>query len=142
MSRRFKTATASALAELMSRDLSELAVAAMMIDGVIFAEHCCVVALAICTDGTKVPVGLWLGDTENKTVVTHLLADLSDRGLDASGGILFVIDGSKALAAGVRKVFGDSALIQRCTLHYGEAAIMWTGGIKPSVVAGSDALAA
>ena len=85
----------------MSRDLSELAVAAMMIDGVIFAEHCCVVALAICTDGTKVPVGLWLGDTENKTVVTHLLADLSDRGLDASGGILFVIDGSKALAAGV-----------------------------------------
>ena len=117
VSRRFKAATASALEELMSRDLSELAVAAMMIDGVIFAEHCCVVALAICTDGTKVPVGLWLGDTENKTVVTHLLADLSGRGLDASGGILFVIDGSKALAAGVRKVFGDSALIQRCTLH-------------------------
>lgn len=117
VSRRFKAATASALEELMSRDLSELAVAAMMIDGVIFAEQCCVVALAICTDGTKVPVGLWLGDTENKTVVTHLLADLADRGLDASGGILFVIDGSKALAAGVRKVFGDSALVQRCTLH-------------------------
>jgi putative transposase len=117
VSRRFKAATASALEELMSRDLSELAAAAMMIDGVLFAEHCCVVALAICTDGTKVPVGLWLGDTENKTVVTHLLADLSDRGLDASGGILFVIDGSKALAAGVRKVFGDSALVQRCTLH-------------------------
>lgn len=117
VSRRFKSATASALEELMSRDLSELAVAAMMIDGVTFAEHCCVVALAICTDGTKVPVGLWLGDTENKTVVTHLLADLSDRGLDASGGILFVIDGSKALAAGVRRVFGDRALIQRCTLH-------------------------
>ena len=34
-----------------------------------------------------------------------------------SGGILFVLDGSKALAAGVRKVFGDHALIQRCTLH-------------------------
>jgi putative transposase len=117
VSRRFKAATASALEELMSRDLSELAVAAMMIDGVLFAEHCCVVALAICTDGTKVPVGLWLGDTENKTVVTHLLADLSDRGMDASGGILFVIDGSKALAAGVRKVFGDAALVQRCTLH-------------------------
>jgi putative transposase len=117
VSRRFKAATATALEELMSRDLSELAVASMMVDGVVFAEQCCVVALAICTDGTKVPVGLWLGDTENKTVVTHLLADLSDRGLDASGGILFVIDGSKALAAGVRKVFGDAALIQRCTLH-------------------------
>ncbi len=27
------------------------------------------------------PVGLWLGDTENKTMVAHLLADLADRGL-------------------------------------------------------------
>ena len=117
VSRRFKAATASALEELMARDLGELAVAAMMIDGVMFAGQCCVVALAICTDGSKVPVGLWLGDTENKTVVTHLLADLSARGLDSSGGLLFVLDGSKALAAGVAKVFGDAALIQRCTLH-------------------------
>ena len=117
VSRRFKAATATALEDLMGRDLSELAVVAVMIDGVHFAEQCCVVALAICADGTKVPVGLWLGDTENKTVVTHLLADLSGRGLDASGGLLFVIDGSKALDAGVRKVFGEQALIQRCTLH-------------------------
>ena len=117
VSRRFKESTAAAMDELMARDLSGLAVAAMMIDGVMFAEACCVVALAICTDGTKVPVGLWLGDTENKTIVTHLLADLSARGLDASGGLLFVLDGSKALAAGVRKVFGDKALVQRCTLH-------------------------
>jgi len=117
VSRRFKAATTKALDELMARDLTDLRVAAMMIDGVFFAEQCCVVALAICADGTKVPVGLWLGDTENKTVVTNLLADLSARGLDASGGILFVLDGAKALAAGVRKVFGDHALIQRCTLH-------------------------
>jgi transposase-like protein len=117
VSRRFKAATIKTLDELMARDLSDLRVAAMMIDGIIFAEQCCVVALAICADGTKVPVGLWLGDTENKTVVTNLLADLSTRGLDAAGGILFVIDGSKALAAGVRKVFGDHALIQRCSLH-------------------------
>ena len=117
VSRRFKAATTKALDELMARDLTDLRVAAMMIDGVFFADQCCVVALAICADGTKVPVGLWLGDTENKTVVTNLLADLSGRGLDAAGGILFVIDGSKALAAGVRKVFGDHALIQRCTLH-------------------------
>jgi transposase-like protein len=117
VSRRFKAATTKALDELMARDLSEFRVAAMMIDGVFFAEQCCVVALAICADGTKAPVGLWLGDTENKTVVTNLLADLSSRGLDASGGVLFVLDGAKALAAGVRKVFGDHALIQRCTLH-------------------------
>lgn len=50
-------------------------------------------------------------------MVTDLLADLVARGLDASGGLLVVIDGAKALAAGVRKVFGEHALIQRCTLH-------------------------
>ena len=39
-----------------------------------------VVALVITADGTKVPVGLWPGDTENKTVVTALLADLVAQG--------------------------------------------------------------
>jgi putative transposase len=117
VSRRFVARTKQAVAELMARDLSEVTVAALMIDGVHFAEHCCVVALAICTDGTKVPVGLWLGDTENKTVVTNLLADLVERGLSADGGLLVVIDGAKALTAAVRNVFGELALIQRCTLH-------------------------
>jgi putative transposase len=117
VSRRFKAATDAQLDELMSRDLSELDLAALMLDGVHFADACCVVALAIGADGTKVPVGLWLGDTENKTVVTALLADLVARGLNTDGGLLVVIDGAKALATAVRKVFGDTAFIQRCTLH-------------------------
>ena len=117
VSRRFIAGTTRALEELMSRDLAKLDVIALMVDGVMFAEACCVVALAITADGTKVPIGLWLGDTENKTIVTALLADLVARGLNASGGLLVVIDGAKALAAGVRKVFGDQALVQRCTLH-------------------------
>lgn len=117
VSRRFVQATRKQLDELLARDLSGLDVAVLMVDGIVFADHCCVVALAITVDGTKVPVGLWLGDTENKQVVTSLLADLVARGLDADGGLLVVIDGAKALAAGVRKVFGDLALIQRCTLH-------------------------
>ena len=117
VSRRWKRATEAAMAELMARDLSDLEVAVVMIDGVEIAGQCCVVAMVICTDGTKVPVGLWLGDTENKTVVTNLLADLVARGLSAEGGLLVVIDGAKALAAGVRSVFGDQALVQRCTLH-------------------------
>jgi putative transposase len=37
--------------------------------------------------------------------------------LSADGGLLVVIDGAKALATAVRKVFGATALIQRCTLH-------------------------
>jgi putative transposase len=117
VSRRFKRATEAALAELMARDLSGLDVAVIMIDGLDVAGQCCVVALVITTDGIKVPVGLWLGDTENKTVVTGLLADLVARGLSADGGLLAVLDGAKALAAGVKKVFGEQAQIQRCTLH-------------------------
>ncbi len=117
VSRRWKRATEKAMADLLARDLSGLDVAVVMIDGVEVAGQCCVVALVICTDGTKVPVGLWLGDTENKTVVTNLLADLVSRGLRAEHGLLLVIDGAKALAAGVRKVFGEQVLVQRCTLH-------------------------
>jgi len=117
VSRRFKRATEAALGELMARDLSGLAAAVIMIDGLDVAGQCVVVALVVTTDGTKVPVGLWLGDTENKTVVTGLLADLVARGLSAEGGLLAVLDGAKALAAGVKKVFGDKAQLQRCTLH-------------------------
>jgi transposase-like protein len=117
VSRRFKAATEAKLTELLGRDLASLDVAAMMIDGIVFAECCIVVALAITSDGTKVPVGLFEGDTENKTVVKDLLADLVERGLDCEEGVLFVLDGSKALAAGVKRVFGDRALIQRCQLH-------------------------
>jgi putative transposase len=117
VSRRFVTGTQAALDELLGRDLSTLEAAVLMIDGVDFAGACCVVALVVTADGTKVPVGLRLGDTENKAVVTALLADLVERGLDASGGLLVVIDGAKALDTAVRKVFGPLALIQRCQIH-------------------------
>jgi putative transposase len=117
VSRRFVAATRTALAELLSRDLSTLDIKVLMVDGEHMAERCCVVALAITADGTKVPIGLWDGATENKTVVRALLADLVSRGLDATDGLLVVLDGAKALSAAVREVFGASALIQRCTLH-------------------------
>jgi transposase-like protein len=117
ISRRFVAQTAKALQELLARDLGELHIAALLVDGIHVAERCCVVALAILADGTKLPVGLWDGSTENATVVRHLLADLQARGLDPSRGLLVVIDGAKALATAVRSVFGELAVIQRCTVH-------------------------
>jgi hypothetical protein len=45
----------------------------------------------VTADGTKVPLAVMEGTTENKTLVTRLLADLQDRGLDVSGGVLFGI---------------------------------------------------
>jgi transposase-like protein len=117
VSRRFVAATDAKLAELLARDLSGLEVAVLMVDGLFFAGCCIVVALVITADGTKVPAGIWDGDTENTIVVTGLLADLVDRGLRFGDGILVVVDGAKALRKAVSKVFGDRALVQRCTLH-------------------------
>jgi putative transposase len=117
VSRRFIRQTETALAELMARDLTGADIKVLMLDGEHLADRCVVVALAITADGTKVPVGLWDGATENKTVIRALLADLVDRGLRYEDGLLVVIDGAKALAAAVRDVFGAKALIQRCTLH-------------------------
>jgi len=88
-----------------------------MLDGEHMAGRCVIVALGITADGRKLPVGLWDGATENKTVVRSMLADLVSRGLSAEDGLLVVIDGAKALRAAVDEVFGTLAAVQRCTLH-------------------------
>ncbi|MCW2909521.1 MAG: transposase, mutator type [Actinomycetia bacterium] len=49
-----------------------------------FAEHCCVVAHGIGMDGTKHPLALVEGSTENTTLATDLLVDLRERGLDVT----------------------------------------------------------
>jgi putative transposase len=116
ISRRFVAATETALAELLTAPLRELDLVALMIDGVHFGEHVCVVALGIGIDGTKHPLALVEGDTENTTVVTDLLTGLRERGLDATRPILVVIDGAKALRAAVTRVF-DHPVIARCQLH-------------------------
>src|SRR5262249_10332917 len=78
----------------------------MMIDGIDLGERTNVVALGITTEGVKIPLGLWEGSTENAAVATALLSDLVERGLDPEQGILFVIDGAKALRKAIRTVFG------------------------------------
>jgi putative transposase len=116
VSRRFVAATETALAELMATDLSSLDLVVLMVDGVNFAGHCCVVAVGIDIDGVKHPLGVVEGDTENATLVTDLLVGLRDRGLDVGRPILCVLDGAKALAAAVKAVF-DHPVIARCQLH-------------------------
>jgi putative transposase len=78
VSRRFVAMTETALAELLTADLSGLDLVALMVDGVHFAEHLCVVALGIGIDGTKVPLAVVEGSTENATLVTDLCVDLRD----------------------------------------------------------------
>ena len=116
-SRAFVGRTREQLAALMARRLDDVRLAAMMIDGIDLKGRTNVVALGISTEGVKIPLGLWEGSTENATVATHLLADLVDRGLDAEQGVLFVIDGAKALRKAIRDVFGVAAPVQRCIRH-------------------------
>ena len=116
VSRKFVRATESALAELLAAPLHALDLVALMVDGVYFAEHCCVVALGIGSDGRKHPLALEEGATENATLVRELLVGLRERGLDVSRPLLVVIDGSKALRRAVLDVF-DQPVIQRCQLH-------------------------
>ena len=116
VSRKFVQATETALGELLAAPLHALDLAALMVDGVYFAEHCCVVALGIGSDGRKHPLALEEGSTEHATLVRELLVGLRERGLDVSRPLLVVIDGSKALRRAVLDVF-EQPVIQRCQLH-------------------------
>ncbi len=116
VSRRFVARTETALAELLAADLSELDLVGLMVDGVYFAEHLCVVALGIDINGHKHPLALVEGSTENATLVRDLLVDLRERGIDVTTPILVVLDGSKALRRAVLDVF-DHPVLARCQLH-------------------------
>lgn len=116
VSRRFVTMTETALGDLLAKDLSGVDLVALMIDGVHFADHLCVVALGIDIDGSKHPLAVVEGSTENTTLVRGLLVGLRDRGLDTTKPILAVLDGAKALAAAVKEVFAQP-VIARCQIH-------------------------
>ncbi|VBA46820.1 IS256 family transposase [Mycobacterium pseudokansasii] len=116
VSRKFVAMTETALAELLAKDLSGLDVVALMVDGVHFAESCCVVALGIDIDGVKHPLAVVEGSTENATLVSDLLVGLRDRGLNVARPILVGIDGSKALRKAVVDVL-ERPVIQRCQIH-------------------------
>jgi len=116
VSRTFVQRTREALGELMARQLADMRLAVMMIDGLELKGRMNIVALGVTTEGVKVPLGLWEGSSENATVATALLSDLVERGLDPEQGMLFVIDGSKALRKSIRSVFGDVP-VMRCIRH-------------------------
>lgn len=117
VSRKFVGMTARQLDAWLTRDLSELRIVAVMLDGISVDDHTVIVALGIDETGQKHPLGLWLGATENHKVCGGLLDNLISRGLDAQRAYLFVIDGSKALRKAIRDRFGRRGLVQRCQEH-------------------------
>jgi putative transposase len=117
VSRKLIENTTDKLADFLSRKLTDLDVVAMFIDGIEIGKHAVVVALGVTKDGTKEPLGVWCGSTENHTVATALLQNLIERGLRVEAPVLFVIDGGKGLRKALSDVFGDRAIVQRCQVH-------------------------
>jgi len=117
VSRALIESTAEKLAEFLDRKLDDIKLAAMFIDGIEIAQHAVIIALGVTEDGTKVPLGVWCGSTENHVVATALLQNLIERGLRVDAPLLFVIDGGKGIRKGLTDVFGDRAVVQRCQVH-------------------------
>ena len=117
VSERFVVGTQRRLSELMRRDLTGLALVAVMIDGVHCADHVVLAAVGIERNGHKHSLGLREGATENTASCKALLADLIERGLNPHRAMLVVIDGAKALHKAVSETFGARVLIHRCHAH-------------------------
>ena len=117
VSENFIEASREKLKELMERPLGNLNLCAVLIDGTPFKDRQMIVALGIGCDGRKTVLGLREGATENATVVSALLSELIERGLDFTTPRLYILDGGKALHAAVRRHAGDAACIQRCQVH-------------------------
>ena len=119
VSRRFVAQTQAQLDAWRATPLDALDLAVLLIDGVQVGGHCIVVALGIDTTGTKHPLGLWEGATENATVCQGLLTNLASRGLRTDRSLLVIVDGAKALETAVTQTFGRAAVVQRCQVHKG-----------------------
>ena len=117
VSRRFVALSQKQMTAWLSAPLDALDLRVLMIDGIVFHEHTVLIVLGIDADGAKHVLGLREGTTENRQVAKALLRDLLERGLDPERARLICIDGSKALRAAIREVFGSLAPLQRCQVH-------------------------
>ena len=117
VSRRFVLMTEERLRAALVRPLGGIKWAALMIDGINFAEHTVVVALGIDASGKKHLLGLREGSTENRTLCKEMLSDLVGRGLPVDRALLIVIDGGKGLRQAVRDVFAQHGIVHRCQVH-------------------------
>ena len=125
VSRTFVQASAGRLREFQERDLSSESYVAIFLDGKVFAGSTMVIAMGITSTGAKQFLGFVETATENEKVISSFLRSLLARGLDVSGGILVIIDGSKGLRAGVRGVFRKRVAVQRCMWHKRENVVSY-----------------
>jgi putative transposase len=109
-------ASSNQLRVLCERRLEDLNLVVLMIDAIHFGGQVLVVALGIAESGEKHVLGVGQGATDT-AVVKGLGENLVDSGLDRQRRYLVVMDGSKALRAGVERIFGDQVELQSCRIH-------------------------
>jgi putative transposase len=91
----------------MERRFGKMQLCALLVDATPFAEQQILAALGVGQDERKTILGIRQGAMENSTVVSELLGDLMNRGLDFAEARLYVLVGGKALHATVRKYAGE-----------------------------------
>lgn len=117
ISRQAIEGSADQLRQLQERRWDEAHLLVIYIDGQRFGAHHVISAVGIDRQGSKHILGIELGATENAAAVKTLLTRLRDQGLPTGLRYLFVIDGAKALRAGIEEVFGSDQPVQRCRNH-------------------------
>lgn len=125
VSRRFIRASAQQLQALQERRLDGYDFVALLLDGKTFAADEMVVALGITVTGEKVVLGFVQTATENERVCAAFLHELIERGLDATRGLLCVVDGAKGLRKAITTVFGARTPVQRCQWHKRENVVAY-----------------
>jgi len=117
ISRRVVEASIEELKQLQERRWEGVPILVIYIDGQRFGAHHMLSAVGVDADGKKHIMGIEPGATENAASVKRLLTHLRDHGLPTDRQYLFVIDGAKALRAGIEEVFGGEQPVQRCRNH-------------------------
>ena len=117
VSRQFALASEEECRKLLKRRFDDTDLLVIYIDGMVFADHCVIASVGVDRTGAKHVLGVAEGATENKTVVKALLESMVERGITPDRKRLFVIDGAKALRAGIDAVYGKNNPVQRCRLH-------------------------
>jgi transposase-like protein len=117
ISRKVVEASIEQLQQLQERRWEEVEVLVIYVDGQGFADHHIISAVGVDAEGKKHILGIEPGATENAASVKRLLTHLRDHGVPTDCQYLFVIDGVKALRAGIEEVFGADQPVQHCRNH-------------------------
>ena len=125
VSREFIEHSRAVIESFENRDLSNMDLVGLAIDGKYLAGQQIVIALGIDTKGNKIPLGFIQTTTENGEAIGGLIDDLIQRGLSFDQGLLCIIDGAKGLRKALEDRLGEAAVIQRCQWHKRENVVSY-----------------